>query len=281
MPSTRYPRQRPAPGALADSQPDVYVCRLICMRRVTLTLHQRPARAGTALLWRSHQRIHHLYIQYHQHQYHLEGSCELQLNHHFCWPGSCGERKILECRPELPFQSDETIPLQNCHCCSSAPPWVHLTPDERLACQKKDCTEPVFTVLSCIPLCFSPDSSVAIKSFIFSIQPIFLFSFGQISLQLMCSCHISYLPSPVNKFVASHAVALFRAVPATLCSHLLWLPGGGGTIRWLRAPGPTEDLRGVSLSAGLPNRLPAFSLRPPAVPGCAWGLHCPCSTPSG
>ena len=83
------------------------------------------------------------------------------------------------------FKSDELIPLQDYHCYFSAAPWVHLTSDERLAPQKKECTGPVVVLPFCIPLCFSPHLLIAIKSFIFPVRPIFvLFSFGQNSLQL-------------------------------------------------------------------------------------------------
>lgn len=58
------------------------------MRQVTVTLHQLPARTSTALLWGSYKHFHHLFSQYHQHHsYYLESSSQLQLNHHFSWPG--------------------------------------------------------------------------------------------------------------------------------------------------------------------------------------------------
>lgn len=116
--------------------------------------------------------------------------------------------------------------------------------------------ESLFPLSYFVFLCVSPlILQLPLNSSFFPSNPSFCFLSDR---QLMCSCHISYLPSPVNKFVASHAVALFWAVPAALCSHLLCLPGGlapsGGPVP-LR---PTEDLRGVSLSAALPHgRMPS------------------------
>lgn len=83
VPDSSPPRYRPVPGAQADSQHGVCVCRLMCVRQVTAALCQLPVR-----LWGLHKHLHHLFSRYHQHHtYYLEDSCQLQLKHHFSWPG--------------------------------------------------------------------------------------------------------------------------------------------------------------------------------------------------
>lgn len=54
-----------------------------------------------------------------------------------------GQVKMLECRLVVPFH----IRWTHCSCYFSAAPWVHLTSDERLASQKKECAQTGFCFL--------------------------------------------------------------------------------------------------------------------------------------
>lgn len=101
MPDISPQRYRPVSWAIADSCTVSVFCklRLICLRQVTLTLHQLPARTSTVLLG-DHTNI-------------IIFSASITSTTATIWkaPATCsctttsvGQVKMLECRLVLPFQ---------------------------------------------------------------------------------------------------------------------------------------------------------------------------------